>query len=445
MENKSGFSSRLGFVLAASGSAVGLGNLWRFPYLAAKYGGGIFLLVYLILAVTFGFTLMLTEITIGRKTGKSCVDAFGMLNKKFSFIGYLAALVPIIIFPYYCVIGGWVTKFLTLFATGGGKSAAADEYFGGFIGQTGQPLVFLGIFMAVTTVIILAGVQNGIEKVSKVLMPMLAVMTVGIAVYALTIPGAMDGFVYYLKPNFSMFSIKTVVAAMGQLFYSMSLAMGIMITYGSYMSKENDLEGSVRQIEIFDTCIAFMAGIMIIPPIFAFSNGDTSMLQQGPTLMFVILPKVFASMPGGQIVGAVFFVLVFLAALTSSVSLMETVLSVIQDKFHIKRTIGCVLILIISFLIAIPSALGYGALSSVQILGRSFLDFFDFISNNILMPIVGLFTCIFVGYIVKPDFIEEEINTSGKFKSKKLYTVMVKYVAPVFMVIILVSSLVGYV
>lgn len=445
MENKSGFSSRLGFVLAASGSAVGLGNLWRFPYLAAKYGGGIFLLVYLILAVTFGFTLMLTEITIGRKTGKSCVDAFGMLNKKFSFIGYLAALVPIIIFPYYCVIGGWVTKFLTLFATGGGKSAAADEYFGGFIGQTGHPLVFLGIFMAVTTVIILAGVQNGIEKVSKVLMPMLAVMTVGIAVYALTIPGAMDGFVYYIKPNFSMFSIKTVVAAMGQLFYSMSLAMGIMITYGSYMSKENDLESSVRQIEIFDTCIAFMAGIMIIPPIFAFSNGDTSMLQQGPTLMFVILPKVFASMPGGQIVGAVFFVLVFLAALTSSVSLMETVLSVIQDKFHIKRTIGCILILIISFLIAIPSALGYGALSSVQILGRSFLDFFDFISNNILMPIVGLFTCIFVGYIVKPAFIEDEINTSGKFKSKKLYTVMVKYVAPVFMVIILVSSLVGYV
>ena len=445
MENKSGFSSRLGFVLAAAGSAVGLGNLWRFPYLAAKYGGGIFLLVYLILAVTFGFTLMLTEITIGRKTGKSCVDAFGMLNKKFSFIGYLAALVPIIIFPYYCVIGGWVTKFLTLFATGGGKSAAADEYFGGFIGQTGQPLVFLGIFMAVTTVIILAGVQNGIEKVSKVLMPMLAVMTVGIAVYALTIPGAMDGFVYYLKPNFSMFSIKTVVAAMGQLFYSMSLAMGIMITYGSYMSKENDLEGSVRQIEIFDTCIAFMAGIMIIPPIFAFSNGDTSMLQQATTLILVKHPNDFASMPGGQIVGAVFFVLVFLAALTSSVSLMETVLSVIQDKFHIKRTIGCILILIISFLIAIPSALGYGELSSVQILGRSFLDFFDFISNNILMPIVGLFTCIFVGYIVKPACIEEEINISGKFKSKKLYTVMMKYVAPVFMVIILVSSLVGYV
>lgn len=444
-EKSAGFSSRIGFILAAAGSAVGLGNLWRFPYLAAKYGGGIFLLVYIILAITFGFTLMITEIAIGRKTGKSCIEAFGVFNKKCSFIGYIAALVPIIIFPYYCVIGGWVTKFVTLFATGNGRQAAADSYFGGFISKAGEPLIFLAIFIAITAVIIMMGVQNGIEKVSKVLMPVLAIMTVGIAVYTLTLPGALDGFVYYVKPNFELFSIKTVVAAMGQLFYSMSLAMGIMITYGSYMNKKDDLERSVRHIEIFDTAIAFMAGVMIIPAVFAFSNGDTSKLQQGPTLMFVTLPKVFDSMAGGQIVGAVFFILVFFAALTSAVSLMETILSVMQDKLHIKRIPGCLIILGLAFLIAIPSSLGFGIWSGVILLGRDFLDFFDFISNNILMPIVGFLTCIFVGYIVKPKAIEDEVESSGKFKSATMYRVMVKYVAPAFLLIILISSIVGYV
>ncbi len=445
MKEKSGFTSRLGFILAAAGSAVGLGNLWRFPYLAAKYGGGIFLLVYIILAVTFGFTLMLTEVSIGRKTRKSCVDAYSKLDKRFSFLGYIASIVPMIIFPYYCVIGGWVTKFVALFASGKGLEAASDEYFPSFISNTSSPLIYLAIFISITAIIIMLGVENGIEKVSKVLMPLLAVMTVGIAIYSLTLPGALDGLVYYIKPNFSDFSIKTVVAAMGQLFYSMSLAMGIMITYGSYMNQKDDLERSVRQIEIFDTVIAFMAGVMIIPAVFAFSGGDPDKLQQGPTLMFVILPKVFDSMPGGQFVAAVFFVLVFLAALTSAVSLMETILSVLQDKLKIGRIAGSLLILVLAFLIAVPSSLGFGVWSHIQILGRDFLDFFDFISNNILMPIVGFVTCIFVGFVVKPKTIEDEILKSGKFKSKKLYNIMIKFVAPVFLLIILISSVVGYV
>ncbi|MGN1419301.1 MAG: sodium-dependent transporter [Acutalibacteraceae bacterium] len=444
-KKKSGFTSQLGFILAAAGSAVGLGNLWRFPYLAAKYGGGIFLLVYLILAVTFGFTLMITEISIGRKTGKSCIGAFKALDKRFSFIGYVAALVPIIIFPYYCVIGGWVTKFVALFSTGGGQSAASDEYFGNFISQTTSPLIYLAVFISITAVIIMFGVQNGIEKVSKVLMPVLAVMTVVIAIYSLTLPGALDGLVYYVKPNFSEFSLKTVVAAMGQLFYSMSLAMGIMITYGSYMSKTDDLERSVRRIETFDTLIAFLAGVMIIPAVFSFSGGDTSKLQQGPTLMFVTLPKVFASMAGGQVIGAVFFILVFLAALTSSVSLMETIVSVICEKTKLKRIPCCLIVLALAFMIAVPSSLGFGVWSNITLLGKDFLDFFDFISNNILMPVVGLLTCLFIGFIVKPKAVEEEVESSGKFKSKKLYNFMIKFVCPVILVIILISSIVGYV
>ena len=445
MEKKSGFSSRIGFVLAAAGSAVGLGNIWRFPYLAAKYGGGIFLLVYLILAVTFGFALMITEISIGRRTGKSPLQAYKMINSKFSFLGVLAALVPIIIFPYYCVIGGWVVKFLGVYITGQGHAATSPEYFGGFIGSTAEPLICLAIFLIITSIVVIFGVQKGIEKVSKIMMPVLIIMSLGTAIYSLTLEGAVDGLIYYVKPNFSEFSIKTLVAAMGQLFYSMSLAMGIMITYGSYMRKEDDLEKSVRNIEIFDTGIAFLSGMMIIPAVFAFSGGNPEALQAGPTLMFITLPNVFDTMTGGHILGLVFFVLVLFAALTSAISLMETIVSIIIEKFKIKRLSACLVVMAISFLIAIPSSLGNGILSNVKIFGYQILDFFDFISNNIMMPIVALVTSILIGYIIKPSYISEEIETSGKFKSKALYNVLIKFVVPVCMVIILVSSIVGYV
>ncbi len=442
---KVGFSSKLGFVLAAAGSAVGLGNIWRFPYLAAQYGGGIFLLVYLILAVTFGFALMVTEIAIGRKTGMSAIKAFGMLNKKGSFIGVLASLVPMIIFPYYCVIGGWVIKYGVVFATGQGSAAAADGYFEGFIGSTMSPLVFMAIFIFLTAVVVFLGVQKGIEKISKVLMPILLALTVGISIYCLTLDGAMEGLIYYIKPNFSAFSLKTVVAAMGQLFYSMSLAMGIMITYGSYMQKKDNLESSVRSIEIFDTAIAFLSGLMIVPAVFVFSGGDESKLGQGPGLMFVTLPKVFDSMTGGNIVGIVFFVLVFFAALTSAISLMETIVSIIMDKFKMKRGTVCIIVMLASMLIAVPSSLGNGAWSHILILGKDFLSFFDFLSNNILMPITALLICLFVGFVIKTKTIEDEVELSAPFKAKKMYRVMIRYVCPVLLLIIFISSVVGYV
>ena len=270
---RSSFTGKIGFVLAAAGSAVGLGNIWRFPYLAAKYGGGIFLLVYLILALTFGFALMTAEIALGRKTGLSAIGAFRSLNKKYSFVGYLAAIVPLIIFPYYSVIGGWVTKYLWAFVSGGASQAATDAYFGQFITQPVEPVLWFMAFILVTAVVVLLGVEKGIEKVSKIMMPILVVLSIGIAVYSLFMPGAIEGLIYYIKPDFSKFSITTVLAAMGQLFYSMSLAMGIMITYGSYMKKDVNLESSVKQIELFDTGIAFFAGLMIIPSVFVFSGG----------------------------------------------------------------------------------------------------------------------------------------------------------------------------
>lgn len=442
MEKKrSNFSSKIGFVLAAAGSAVGLGNLWRFPYLAARYGGGMFLLIYLILAVTFGFALMTAEISLGRKTRLSAIGAFRKLNKRYSFIGYLAALVPIIILPYYSVIGGWVIKYFTAFISGQTVAAAQDGYFESFIGQLGEPIVCLALFIIITAVIVFLGVEKGIEKVSKALMPLLVLLTVGIAIYSVTLPGAWDGLVYYLKPNFSHFSFTTVVAAMGQLFYSMSLAMGIMITYGSYMQDDVNLEKSVAQIEIFDTGIAFFAGMMIVPAVFVFNGGDGDAINAGPGLMFVTLPKVFDSMPFGGVVGALFFILVFFAALTSSISLMETIVSIAQDRLHWGRKLSTVIITLFTLAVALPSSLGFGVWSDIQPMGMSFLDFFDFISNSILMPIVAFLTCIFVGYIVKPKTVIDEIKRNSAFRREKLFVVMIKYVAPVCLIIILISSI----
>ena len=441
MSQRSNFSSKIGFVLAAAGSAVGLGNLWRFPYLAAKYGGGTFLLVYLILAVTFGFSLMIAEIAIGRKTGLSAIGAFKKLDKRFGFLGVLAAIIPIIIFPYYSVIGGWVIKYFVTFVTGNVQAAADDAYFNNFIGTTGEPIGWFCLFIAFTSIIVLLGVEKGIETVSKFMMPVLVVLTVIIAGYGLTVDGAIDGLIYYVKPSMENFSGMTVIAAMGQLFYSMSLAMGIMITYGSYMKKDNNLESSVRQIEVFDTGIAFMAGLMIIPAVFAFSGGTTEQLGQGPGLMFVMLPKVFNSMPMGGAIGTLFFILIFFAALTSSISLMETIVSILRDKFHWSRKFTCIIVTVIALIMGIPSSLGFGIWSDITFLNLSILDAFDFLSNSILMPILAFFTCIFVGFVIKPKVVIDEVKSSdGTFKGEKLFVVMIKWIAPICLIAILVSS-----
>ncbi len=444
MNQRSNFTSKIGFVLAAAGSAVGLGNLWRFPYLAAQYGGGTFLFVYLILAVTFGFALMVAEIAIGRKTGLSAIGAYKALDKRFGFVGILTSLVPIIIFPYYSVIGGWVTKYVVTFASGQGHAAASDAYFGDFIGKVSEPLGWFFLFIALTAIIVFFGVEKGIEKVSKFMMPVLVVLTLGIAIYVVSRPGAMDGVVYYIKPNFKDFSPTTVFAAMGQLFYSMSLAMGIMITYGSYMKKDNHLEGSVRQIEIFDTAIAFLAGLMIVPAAYMFYGGSTEGMKKGPTLMFVILPKVFDEMPGhmGTVIGLAFFLLVFFAALTSSISLMETVVSIVMDKTKWGRKLACIAVAVFSLLLGIPSSLGFSIWDHITFLnGLTFLDLFDFMSNSVIMPIVAFFTCVLIGFVVKPKTVIDEVKvTDGTFKSEKLFTVMIKWIAPVFILAILVFS-----
>ncbi|MBQ8551624.1 MAG: sodium-dependent transporter [Clostridia bacterium] len=441
-QKRSSFTGKIGFVLAAAGSAVGLGNIWRFPYLAAKYGGGIFLLVYIILAVTFGFTLMAAEIAIGRKTGLSAIGAFKQLDKRFTFVGYLAAIIPAIILPYYSVIGGWVMKYIAGFATGQAHVMAGDKYFSEYLKIIGEPIIWFLLFIGLTAVIVMLGVEKGIEKVSKVMMPVLVVLIFGVAVYTIVaMPGAWEGVVYYITPDFSKFSIMTVVAAMGQLFYSMSLAMGIMITFGSYMKKDISIEKSIHQIELFDTGVAFLAGLMIIPAVFAFSGGNEDALGTGPTLMFVTLPKVFDSMPAGNIIGAVFFVMVFFAALTSSISLMETVVSILQDKLKMKRIPACLAVLGFSLAMGLITCLGFNVFKDIKPLGLDdLLTFFDFIANNILMPVTAFFTAILVGFVLKPQYLIDELDIGGAFKAKRLFKVMIKYIAPIFIVAILVSS-----
>ncbi|HBI64071.1 MAG TPA: sodium-dependent transporter [Clostridiales bacterium] len=441
MNKKRGsFSSRLGFVLAAAGSAVGLGNLWRFPYLAAKYGGGTFLVIYLILAVTFGYTLMTAEITLGRKTRLSAVGAYGKLDKRFNFIGLLTCLVPIIIVPYYGVVGGWILKYFGVFILEGAETAAADDYFTNFITNPWQPFVLMLVFLTITAVIVSFGVKQGVENASRFMMPVLVVLSVVIAVYSCTRSGAWEGVKYYITPHLSDVSVNTLLGALGQLFYSMSLAMGIMITYGSYMMDDNDIENSVKQIEIFDTGIAFLAGLMIIPAVFAFSGGDSGALNAGAGLMFVTMPKVFASMSFGSLIGAVFFLLVIFAALTSNISLFETVVSILCDEFHISRKLSCVITYIICVVLGLLSALGYGVLSGIAPLGMSFLDFFDFISNSVLMPIVAVLTCIFLGWVVDTNIITDEVKKNSTFGREGMFRIMLKWIAPIFLVAILVSS-----
>ena len=462
-EKRGSFTGSIGFVLAAAGSAVGLGNIWRFPYLAAKDGGGVFLLFYLILALTFGFTLLVTEIAIGRKTGMSPLAAYEQLHPKMSWVGTIACLIPLIILPYYSVIGGWVLKYLFAYLSGNGSAAIADTYFTGFITAQWIPLFWFLLFLGATVFVVYKGVNDGIERLSRILMPILVLLILGIAIFSLTLTYAaedgttrtgLQGFLIYIVPNFSGMSAKQFLVvltdAMGQLFYSISVAMGIMITYGSYVKKDTNLVKSVNQIELFDTAVAFLAGMMIIPAVFTFM-GTEGMSASGPALMFVALPKVFGQMGPfiGTAVGILFFITVAFAALTSSVSIMEAIVSSIMDKFHVDRKKAVMLVTVITLILGILVCLGYNLLYFEAVLPNTpagknaqILDILDYISNYVLMPVVSIATCIFIGWVIKPKGIMDEITLNGEhFGREKLYVIMVKYVTPVMLLLLLLQAL----
>lgn len=441
---RSTFSGKIGFVLSAAGASVGLGNIWRFPYLAAKYGGGIFLLIYILLALTFGYTMIVAESALGRMTRKSPVGAFKAFGKKagwLSFGGWINAIIPVLIVPYYSAIGGWVIKYLIEYVKGNGTKLAADGYFSEFISNGASTEICFVIFCMFTLSIIYAGVRNGIERVSKFMMPILVVLSVIIAIYSVTRPGAMAGVKYFLVPNLKNFSWMTVVAAMGQMFYSLSIAMGILITFGSYMKKDSSIEDSTRNVEVFDTAIAIMAGLMIIPAVFAFSGGDPDALQAGPALMFITLPKVFANMGFGTAVGILFFLLVLFAAVTSSIALTESAVSTFEDELGWNRKKATLVLAVIMVFLGSLSCLGYGPLANVTIIGMQFLDFFDFLTNSVMMPIAAIMICLLVSRAAGIKAVEAEVlHGEGTFRRKKIFCVMIKYICPIFAAIILISS-----
>ena len=459
MEKKrNSFTGSLGFVLAAAGSAVGLGNIWRFPYLAAKDGGGLFLVIYLLLAVTFGFTLLTTEISIGRLTKQSPLTAYNKVKKGWGWLGICASLVPVIIMPYYCVIGGWVVKYFIAYLTGHGAETAVDGYFTGYITSDYQPILLMAVFLAVVAFIIFRGVDKGIESSSKIIMPILILLVVGIAIFSLTIKHTdaegvtrtgWEGFKIYIVPDFDGLTVKgfftILLDAMGQLFFSLSVAMGIMIAYGSYVKDDANLVKSINQIEIFDTGVAFLAGAMIVPAVFTFMGTDG--MGSGPSLMFVSLPKVFAAMGKvGNMIGCLFFAMVLFAALTSAVSVMEAIVACLMDKFHLSRTKAGIIEGIIALVGGIVVCLGYNKLYFDIVLPNGahaqILDIMDYISNNALMPIVAIGTCVLIGWVVKPKVIIDEVEKTGqKFSRKILYTIMVKFVTPILLIILLLKSL----
>ena len=446
-KNRSSFSGKLGFVLSAAGASVGLGNIWRFPYLAAKYGGGIFLLIYIVLALTFGYTMIMAETALGRMTHKSPVSAYGSFakpGKKNGFLGFggwINAIIPVLIVPYYSVIGGWVIKYLLEYLRGNTAALAADGYFGAFISSGLSAEVCFLIFTAFTLSIIFAGVRGGVERVSKWMMPVLVVLSLVIAGYSVTRPGALAGVKYFLVPNPANFSWMTVVAAMGQMFYSLSIAMGILVTFGSYMKKDVSIEDSTQNVEIFDTAIAIMAGLMIIPAVFSFSGGDPDTLQAGPSLMFITLPKVFAEMGLGTVVGVLFFVLVLFAAVTSSIALTESAVSTFEDELGWNRKRSTVLIGVIMIALGSLSALGYGPLAGVTVFGMQMLDFFDFLTNSVMMPIAAIATCLLISRVVGVDAIAQEVTAEGKpFRRKRIFCFMIRWLCPIFAAIILASS-----
>ncbi len=452
------FSGSFGFVMAAAGSAVGLGNLWRFPYLAAKNGGGTFICVYIILALTFGFTLLTTEIAMGRKTKQGPLTAYGCINKKFAFTGALAWLVPIIILPYYCTIGGWVLKYLATFVTGAGTAAAQDGYFTGHITSQWSPIVWMLIYLGLTAFVVFNGVNKGIEKYSKILMPILIVLVIIISIFSLTLKHTdtegtvrtgLQGLKVYLIPNFSGMTPKGFISllldAVGQLFFSISVSMGIMVAYGSYAKDDTNLMKSINQIEFFDTFVALLAGLMIVPAVFTFMG--MSGMSAGPGLMFVSLPKVFAAMGSfGTVFGIIFFLMVTFAAVTSSVSVMEAIVSGIMDKWKFSRKKSTVIVLIYTLIVGVIVCLGYNLFYFEKLLPNGtvaqILDVMDYISNSVLMPLVALLTCILIGWVAKPKTVIDEVTKDGsKFGRRTLYVVMIKFVAPILLFVLLLQAL----
>jgi len=440
-DNRASWSGQVAFVLAAAASAIGLGNLWRFPYLAAHYGGGAFIATYLVLSLTLGTTLLITEIAIGRKSRQSQLTAFTRLgHRRWAWVGFLSTLVPFLIAPYYAVIGGWVVKYFTayLIASLHASPSPSPSTFDAFVASGHAPFLFMCVFIVATAIVILKGVKNGIERANLVLLPLLLAMAIALAVYVAFLPGAADGIRYYLVPDFARSGSfgKMVLGAMGQMFFSLSLAMGIMMTYGSYMRKRDSISRSAVRIVFADTFVAVLAGFMVIPVVYAFAVSQgldpNAQMKQGVGLLFKSLPEIFGTLgSGGAWAGLAFFALALFAALTSAISMTEACVAAICDFTGLSRRRATVLFA--AFCIAT------GAISAYS---TSALESIDTFVNAALMPVTAIGICLYAGWILKPGRLVRELrHDRSRFPAQRIYALAIRFIAPALVAAILVSEI----
>lgn len=435
------WGSRLGFILAAAGSAIGLGNIWRFPYVTGTNGGAAFLIIYLAAIVLIGYPMMVTEVGIGRKTQRNPVGAFKTLapDTPWWLVGALGVLSGFVILSYYSVVAGWSVAYVFKSLAGFSAEMEFADLFIGHITQVGEPIIWHAIFMALCVGIIAAGVVNGIQRWVKLLMPVLAVLLVVVAIRSLTLPGAGAGVAFYLRPDFSAVTGATFLAAIGQSFFTLSLGMGAMITYGSYLKREDTVPGNSAYVVAADTGIAIIAGFAIFPAVFALGLEPGA----GAGLTFITLPAVFAEIPAGSFFAFLFFLLLSIAALTSAISLMEVVVAWITDEKGMARRKASVLVGLVCFIVGIPTVLGYSVLGDFSFLGFDMLDTYDWIANALMLPIGGLLTAIFAGYVWTSRKAQEDFNTPpSRLVLGNWYGVLIKYVVPVGIVIVLVFGII---
>lgn len=438
------FTSSLGFILAAAGSAIGLGNIWKFPYVAGKNGGGVFLIFYVLFLLILGLPLIMSEMALGRKTSLNAIGTFEKINKKWKFVGFIGVVCSFIILSYYSVIGGWVTKYIFSYFTN--ANVAAPGYFDNFIANPVEPAVWHVLFMAFCCFVVCFGVAKGIEKASKIMLPILFILIIAVVIRSLLLPNSIKGLEFLFVPNFKEINsfpkfANVITSAMAQVFFSLSLGMGITITYGSYLNKNSNIQKDSVVILGLDTLIALLAGSAILPAVFSFGESPT----EGPGLIFNTLPKIFDKMPLGNLFGALFFILIFFAAATSAIALLEVVTAVFIDNFGWSRTKAAVIMASLMAAIGVFASLSFSpVLSGIKIGGKNIFDALSFLTDNILMPLAGLLTCIFVGHIWGIDNASSEIECgSGKFRIRKIYSVIMKYIAPVLILIIFIMGFVS--
>ncbi len=445
MEKRGQFASKFGFIMASVGSAVGLGNLWGFPYKAGMGGGFAFIVAYLIFVALVGIPVMMCEFALGRKIKANVVTIFKKLDKRFGFAGYISVVAVSLILGFYAVLGGWVMNYTFQYAKGlfanGNAVAAPGDYFGAFTSNAGLSILFFVLFMLATIFIVTKGIAGGIEKASKFMMPALFVCLLVIIVRSVTLPGAAAGFEFLFKPDISKLTPKTLGLALSQMFFSCSLGVGTMITYGSYLKDDDNIQQNAIIVPLMDTMAAILSGIAIFPAVFALGLAPDA----GPSLMFITLPSVFNKMAMGNVFGLIFFVLVLFAALTSSISMLEVTTSVLSENKGISRKSAAIGTGAVITLLGLPVALSFGKLSHVTILGMGFLDFYDFCGEYIGMTIGALIIVILAGWILKPKFVYDEIEQGGKFsvKAKGFFSFAIKFIAPVLILIVMVTNVIS--